>query len=166
MIYFVQAGDDGPIKIGTSNNPESRIDSLQTANPNKLKILHIGPGKRTREKAIQRHFHHLSISGEWYCPEEDLLNFIDYLNGRGFGYDMNKEVVERGDLVNLVIEGKKRLGRVLSNPIANHNTVVVSVGSGMNGKGYLVDCEELCVLEKKPDHKWAIMTGKEMRDHA
>ncbi len=33
MIYFIQAGENGPIKIGQSDDPKERLKQLQVANP-------------------------------------------------------------------------------------------------------------------------------------
>ncbi len=43
MIYFIQAGKNGPIKIGKSENPKERLSQLQTANYQKLILLWILP---------------------------------------------------------------------------------------------------------------------------
>jgi hypothetical protein len=44
MIYFIQAGKDGPIKIGLAVQPEARKKNLQTAHYEELKIIGILEG--------------------------------------------------------------------------------------------------------------------------
>lgn len=39
FVYFVQAGTDGPVKIGKANDVEKRIAELQTGCPHKLELL-------------------------------------------------------------------------------------------------------------------------------
>jgi hypothetical protein len=44
MIYFVQSGDDGPIKIGVSTNIGKRLTALQTAHGERLRIVGVMKG--------------------------------------------------------------------------------------------------------------------------
>lgn len=64
---------DGPIKIGYSNHPPSRLKQLQTGNPNKLIIygnlgLKDEHGARIVEKIILSYLkdNKVNISGEWH----------------------------------------------------------------------------------------------------
>lgn len=38
FVYLVSTGEDGPVKVGVSDNPESRLSGLQSGNPVKLHI--------------------------------------------------------------------------------------------------------------------------------
>ena len=38
-VYVVQAGDNGPIKVGRSANPEERVGGIQTGNPAKIVLV-------------------------------------------------------------------------------------------------------------------------------
>lgn len=73
-VYFVQIGNDGPIKIGDSDNVEVRIRSLQTGVPWTLRLLRVIP-----DMAAWRVYHDFSASrmkGEWFYPTRELLEFI------------------------------------------------------------------------------------------
>lgn len=91
-VYFIQAGENGPIKIGVSNDPPSRINQidrfpdLETGEwvypktkeqPEELRLLATIPGSDRTEKAIQNRFKDLHIRGEWFRAEEPLLSFIE-----------------------------------------------------------------------------------------
>jgi hypothetical protein len=76
MIYFLQAGDDGPIKIGYSKNPEDRRDSLQTGNHLDLKLIGVIPGKTTLEEKLHNRFDKYRIKGEWFECSSDIIEFI------------------------------------------------------------------------------------------
>jgi hypothetical protein len=72
VIYFIQAGDDGPIKIGSSENIPRRIAGLQVGNPAELHVLGVFP----EEYELHTHFADIHIRGEWLKPEPQLLDFI------------------------------------------------------------------------------------------
>ena len=78
MIYFIQAGKNGPIKIGQSDDPKERLNQLQTANPYELKILWLFDydGGDWDEQAIHKEFRHELIRGEWFRPSRKLFKFI------------------------------------------------------------------------------------------
>lgn len=77
MIYFIQDGRDGTIKIGTSRNPWERLAALTVASPGKMTILAVMDGDRLVERALHKQFAPLRVSGEWFRDEPDLLSFID-----------------------------------------------------------------------------------------
>jgi hypothetical protein len=77
-VYFVQAGEDGPIKIGrTTGDPIRRLKDLQTASPYTLRLIGVKETSETlTERLVHQRFAHLSLSGEWFSPAPDLLAFI------------------------------------------------------------------------------------------
>ncbi len=79
-IYFIQQNDNGPIKIGYTNNDiASRLYELQSANPVKLKILGSFPGGPKDEKEIHKKFKKYKLLGEWFSPDEELIEYIGSL---------------------------------------------------------------------------------------
>lgn len=77
MVYFIQSGRNGPIKIGYSeNNVKGRLSDLQTASPNQLFLLGAMMGDVKDEVEIQEEFEDLHIRGEWYKPDKKLKRFI------------------------------------------------------------------------------------------
>lgn len=78
VVYFVQAGPDGPIKIGLTTSLDSRLRALQTGSPRRLTLLHTEPGGRDRELALHRRWalHRLRGDGEWFAPAPAILNYI------------------------------------------------------------------------------------------
>lgn len=76
-VYFVQAGDGGPIKIGwTGGDPKARMRDLQTGNPYPLSMLGHVPGSGADETDLHEQFRHLRMVGEWFKPAPDLVAFI------------------------------------------------------------------------------------------
>ena len=73
FVYFIQVAGNGPIKIGYSNNPLSRLQNLQTQCPFKLVLLFAIPGGRLLERQLLREFAPCNIHGEWFWPVEALM---------------------------------------------------------------------------------------------
>jgi Meiotically Up-regulated Gene 113 (MUG113) protein len=69
FIYFIQSGEDGPIKIGLSNRPERRVPELQTGNPRELLMRHVIPGNLAVEQQLHQRFEPARIRGEWFGRE-------------------------------------------------------------------------------------------------
>jgi hypothetical protein len=66
-VYFIQAGDDGPIKVGSSTKDvQRRLDELQVGNPYKLRILHSFWTIRALEKQIHSVLGEHRLQGEWF----------------------------------------------------------------------------------------------------
>jgi len=72
MVYFVQAAS-GPIKIGATVDIGTRILELQVSQWERLSLLGIFHAK---ERDVHDQFAHLRLRGEWFRPEQDLLDFI------------------------------------------------------------------------------------------
>ena len=80
-IYFIQAGDNGSIKIGyTASDVESRLKTLQTGNPNVLSIIGTIPANKYEEKQTHHYFKHLRLNGEWFKPSDEITKYIKSKN--------------------------------------------------------------------------------------
>jgi hypothetical protein len=67
FAYIIQAGDDGPIKIGTAKNVAKRLAALQTASPVPLFVVGALPGGMLKERELQRKVDRHRIQGEWFA---------------------------------------------------------------------------------------------------
>jgi hypothetical protein len=67
-IYLIQSIETGCYKIGTSKNPNKRIEKLQTGNSSKLKIIFTFKSDLATqiEKILHRKYSHLKRHGEWF----------------------------------------------------------------------------------------------------
>ncbi len=77
QVYFIQASDGGPIKIGVTTNLRSRLKSLQTGHAVPVCVLLSLSGDEADERRLHARFAHLRMSGEWFRPEPELLSFIE-----------------------------------------------------------------------------------------
>ena len=69
MIYFIQAGDNGPVKIGYSLNKNTtykRLSALQTAHYEDLRVVKMMDGGRAEESNLHFIFRKLRINREWF----------------------------------------------------------------------------------------------------
>lgn len=80
-VYFLQVGEDGPIKIGTSEDVASRVAALRTASHAKLRLLAKVPGGIAEEHALHKRFARSRLEGEWFRPTVNLCAHICNLAG-------------------------------------------------------------------------------------
>jgi hypothetical protein len=76
MVYFVEAGAGGPIKIGWTQDIDRRIAELQTANAHKLTLLGMVPGTMETEASLHARFSHLRLEAEWFKNSEEIHDFL------------------------------------------------------------------------------------------
>lgn len=72
-VYFIQAGDAGPVKIGMAVSPANRLRDLQIAHYEDLTLRRLFEGHAAEEALLHVHFAHLHIRGEWYRPDPAIL---------------------------------------------------------------------------------------------
>ena len=77
MIYLITNEVEKFCKIGFSNNPEARIQQLQTGNPFKLELSSVIDGDITMEKELHEKFKHLKLQGEWFNYTDEIRNFFN-----------------------------------------------------------------------------------------
>jgi len=78
LIYFVQDKSTRKrlIKIGYTQNMDSRITGLQTGAAESLVVLGVMDGDRKEEKRLHSQFKPFRVAGEWFSPDASLLAFI------------------------------------------------------------------------------------------
>lgn len=79
LVYFVQCGDSGPVKIGVAKDPAARLATLQTGHFETLHIRAITVGGLTQERIYHDTFRAHHQRGEWFAPHPDILAEIDRL---------------------------------------------------------------------------------------
>lgn len=72
-VYFVQRGDDGPIKIGLAKNVARRVAGLQTSCAERLVTLGFCRGDRDMEREYHARFAEYRISGEWFDAADAVI---------------------------------------------------------------------------------------------
>jgi hypothetical protein len=74
VTYFLQAGDRGPIKIGSTRNLPARLRTLQLMSPIPLRLLGVVPDDIEAE--CHRALAAWRIHGEWFQPDTAVIDFI------------------------------------------------------------------------------------------
>lgn len=72
--YFIQAGKDGPIKIGSTRNLVVRLRTLATMSPIPLTLLGVMEGDH--EERCHLRLGAFRTHGEWFAPANTVLEFI------------------------------------------------------------------------------------------
>lgn len=75
-VYFIQAVGGGPIKIGWSEKPERRLQQLQSAHHEELRILSHFPASRGTESALHAELADHKLSGEWFTDSGDVRRLM------------------------------------------------------------------------------------------
>lgn len=81
-VYFIQAGDHGPIKIGTTKdgNEEARLQTLQTGCAEDLSLVAVEPGGVDEERRLHERFAEYRLRGEWFRPGVKLAAYLDRMD--------------------------------------------------------------------------------------
>jgi hypothetical protein len=104
MIYFIQAENGGPIKIGFTRDLDRRLDRLQTGSPYPLNVLAtIDTGcddvhdDASYERMIHDKFQQYRLRREWFEPSKELLEFISDVRTKGQSIliDIKREWLEK-----------------------------------------------------------------------
>jgi hypothetical protein len=72
-VYFIRAGECGPVKIGTAHNIAVRLNSLQNGHYEQLNLIRVLQGDRHMEMRIHERFRHLRIRREWFQFDPAML---------------------------------------------------------------------------------------------
>jgi hypothetical protein len=72
-VYFIRAGEDGPVKIGTADNVPVRMNALQNAHYEPLILVRQLTGNRHLEMRVHQRFRHLRIRREWFRFDPAML---------------------------------------------------------------------------------------------
>lgn len=81
FVYIVQGEDEeedrtAPVKIGFARDVHQRMRSLQTGNPDRLRLLVCFPGTRRHERRLHERFADARIHDEWFRYTPDLESFV------------------------------------------------------------------------------------------
>lgn len=74
FVYFIRpVGQNGPIKIGCSGLPKSRLHDFTKWSPIALEIVALVPGSYELERSLHSCFAHVHRHFEWFEATEELL---------------------------------------------------------------------------------------------
>lgn len=73
VVYFLQDGPGGLVKIGFTKHLRARIAELQCGHANRLQLLGTWFGGRKEERELHRRFARHRVHGEWFTPVPEIL---------------------------------------------------------------------------------------------
>lgn len=76
-VYFIQAGKDGPVKIGVTNTVSQRMTMMQAHNHEELYLLLSFEGNELAELSLHRMFAEYHIRGEWFRYGPEIQKFVE-----------------------------------------------------------------------------------------
>lgn len=72
-VYFIRAGESGPVKIGSAADVDERLRQLQVGNHEELSAIRVVEGTLFEERWLHDHFRAQHIRHEWFCFSKDML---------------------------------------------------------------------------------------------
>lgn len=82
MVYFLRRADGvGPIKIGVSRLPETRLADFCKWSPYMLALIASAPGSNAWERGLHLRFAAYRLHMEWFAPAPALLAGIEAIKG-------------------------------------------------------------------------------------
>ena len=81
-VYFI-GGEEGPIKIGMSRDPEARCREMNIGAPTDYSVLATVVGGVELERAYHSRFGFARMRGEWFERTAEIQGEIDRLNKAG-----------------------------------------------------------------------------------
>lgn len=78
VVYFVSNTKDGPVKVGTTRSPSTRLRSLRTAWYEPIEVHGLVHGGRLLENHLHEELKKHKLSGEWFerRPALELLRVL------------------------------------------------------------------------------------------
>jgi hypothetical protein len=80
FVYVVQGQKTSPVKVGVARKVQSRLDVLQTGNPEELHALYAFPGGHELEHQLHRKLKPYRMHGEWFRAAA-LEEYTDFFVG-------------------------------------------------------------------------------------
>lgn len=78
VVYFLQAGCDGPVKIGWTTNLPGRVATIQTNHYEKIHLRAvIEDATSETESAVHFEARDASIRGEWFWPSRTVKRLME-----------------------------------------------------------------------------------------
>ena len=97
-VYFIKPVEmPGPVKIGATNQPISRLKYLGYWSPIKLELIGAVRGSVKDEFFLHRCFAHIHSHHEWFTSTPELLSAIDGILKFGIEF-ARSNLVERGHI--------------------------------------------------------------------
>ena len=75
-VYVIQAGKNGPIKIGAATDPRRRLEQLQTGSADRLHLVKVFDGGTELERELHRRLSKYRLHGEWFESSREVAKLL------------------------------------------------------------------------------------------
>lgn len=79
LLYAIQSIQGGPVKVGWTSSEQTlatRLSTLQTGNPYRLRVIWKRPGSQRDEHWLHWHHREHRLSGEWFDAVGEVAEFF------------------------------------------------------------------------------------------
>ena len=76
FVYLIECPGLSALKIGFSKRPETRLATLQTANPERLYLIGVSPGDFALEGDLHHLFREHHLKNEWFYDAKAIRDFF------------------------------------------------------------------------------------------
>lgn len=91
-LYFIQAGEGGPVKIGISETPVRRMANMQVGNHERLRLIAVARVPIDAESDLHARLVKHHVHGEWFRPAPAVLEIAQSYEARGHRAWLETEV--------------------------------------------------------------------------
>lgn len=82
-LYFIQAGESGPVKIGISETPLRRMANMQVGNHERLRLIAVARVPIDAESDLHARLFEHHVHGEWFRPATAVIEIAQAYEARG-----------------------------------------------------------------------------------
>lgn len=84
LVYFIQSGTNGPIKVGTTTDIDKRLFALQAGNPERLVLMATTPGGHALERELHALLARGALGREWFKRDTPgLMETVEHILRHG-----------------------------------------------------------------------------------
>lgn len=76
-IYFILNTDEDSVKIGYTQNPRNRLQTMKTYSTAPLELIAVIPGNKKDEKILHNQFFNVHIRREWFRYNDAIKHFVN-----------------------------------------------------------------------------------------
>lgn len=75
-VYFVKSQALDLVKIGYTNDLNTRMSQLRAESADMLEIIRAIPGRLDAEFWLHEYFRHMRLRGEWFVPHPEMMTVL------------------------------------------------------------------------------------------
>lgn len=120
FIYFLQPVGGGLVRVGSSDNPESRLEAIQSWSPVRIELIASTPGGKFGEAYLLQKFAPYRSHGDWFFPVNPVWSVVDEIRrtGRCASLIVEPDLPGCGDYINKLAHVRRTMLGMTRNELA------------------------------------------------